>query len=1245
MVIQIAILSTFLIGAPFLQAQTRAFLVPSRKPTLRLEPIQHHPLPFGQSWDMVSGPKGKRLYIANGRGGLVIVDVSKPERPKVVGRSITGGTQFKTIDRTWILDFTREARAVRWIDNEPRLYIQTKGYDSKHWKEMVFDLKNEELPIPLTERFIKSPPARNEATLPAPVLAASEELIKSQKLIRFTYLQPWAFVLNADGLMVYEWKAEKFEKVSSLVLAGNATAVDLRDGKVWAPAGPAGLWGGSQKKSGRGRLAGITEGTVLRSQLAEGLLYAAAGEAGLKLFESTGKDWTLKSTFRPANGSVQSVVVSGATAFLAVNGLGLAAVDVSSPASPKLLSTFIPPLPPSMGGVPEDRDRDTALDVAIAGDTAYLANGRSGLFAVDIQDPRAPKMKSHFWDTETGRMVAARIWVDGQTLYLADWDNGVYVFDISDQGIPRKKSLYHTGQAYGLCIDGERLWVADGGYGLKCMDKATGQLLFEHRDPDAFFLDVRVEDDVVYTAEGWRMGAYRIRKAKAGTAAAFAFDTKGGTKPLLDKSGEPIKPAEISTAYGKEFVIKEDGRDVCESFAADDWQPHHKLRPIYQELSDEAGWPDISVKPMRLAIDPKLGRFKFSDGLSGSKLLGHKKLAIAIPNWFRVKGSFVYFGADEGNNFWAVDVSDPRNPKFVGNGCTSGFTKNIDVEADAGYAANGMGQVAIFDLKDCSNPDLVSYLNLPGAYHPEADGNRLYVSGAAKLHVFDVSDIFHPKRLAEPFPCGRAIAEGGLVYLMTGNEVQVMDWTDPSQPKTLWTGTDVGAFDAKGRELAVWSKEKWTLISFENPAKPSEVQSVPMQQPGRRFDWDDQFVYQAIEGDIVITTRATGKEVGRAPKQNRPVTLGFGGGTFGYMNLQVRGDLLYAIDLKVGLVIFDVKDRTAPEKLSEFLVLGGDYTGIAYDEKRQLAWSATNWGGLHLVNLSDPAKPKKLAWHQMEGAVGPTLSGTLYFGNNAGGLCIADVTDPLKAKITGRFDTGRRGDPRLGGANFSVRRENLLYLPHRCTILDVSNPSDPKLVGRMPESEKRGESAYTIWVLGNYAYLGGSPHFQIVDISDPANPKEVGRLTLDEYQQPGWSGYYFGRGIHVRGDYVYVLTRPELIVIDVKDKTTPRKVGAYELPGFCSDLDVVGDYVYVAGYYGGLHVLDISNPERPTLVDHFQQGVFYDKGGWDNVGCYQTIVVTPDHALVNEFYSGLLVIQVPYSSQAPKGRVTVERAQ
>ena len=103
----------------------------------------------------------------------------------------------------------------------------------------------------------------------------------------------------------------------------------------------------------------------------------------------------------------------------------------------------------------------------------------------------------------------------------------------------------------------------------------------------------------------------------------------------------------------------------------------------------------------------------------------------------------------------------------------------------------------------------------------------------------------------------------------------------------------------------------------------------------------------------------------------------------------------------------------------------------------------------------------------------------------------------------------------------------------------------------------------------------------------------------------------------------------------------PKVVSVTELRGFGSDCVVNYPYAYVTMYYGGLNILDISDPAHPVLIDWVGYGGYQDEAGWDNLGCYQSVATYRGTAHITEYYTGLMTFDVPTPSQAPRGAVQV----
>ena len=99
------------------------------------------------------------------------------------------------------------------------------------------------------------------------------------------------------------------------------------------------------------------------------------------------------------------------------------------------------------------------------------------------------------------------------------------------------------------------------------------------------------------------------------------------------------------------------------------------------------------------------------------------------------------------------------------------------------------------------------------------------------------------------------------------------------------------------------------------------------------------------------------------------------------------------------------------------------------------------------------------------------------------------------------------------------------------------------------------------------------------------NVEQVGRI----YNQ--WGDAY---DVVIEGDYDYVATYYSgLQIVDISDPENPEVVGYWDdNPGFAYGVFVAGDFAYVADGPSGLRVIDVSDPENPDEVG------FYDTPGF-----------------------------------------------
>jgi hypothetical protein len=80
------------------------------------------------------------------------------------------------------------------------------------------------------------------------------------------------------------------------------------------------------------------------------------------------------------------------------------------------------------------------LHVSVVGNHAYVAGGPSGVAVVDVSDPAAPKLVGSY---SANRGFARAVAVLGQHAFVAEGREGLGIADVSNPAAPRPVAFYH----------------------------------------------------------------------------------------------------------------------------------------------------------------------------------------------------------------------------------------------------------------------------------------------------------------------------------------------------------------------------------------------------------------------------------------------------------------------------------------------------------------------------------------------------------------------------------------------------------------------------------------------------------------------------------------------------------------------------------------------------------------------------------------------------------------------------------
>jgi hypothetical protein len=295
-----------------------------------------------------------------------------------------------------------------------------------------------------------------------------------------------------------------------------------------------------------------------------------------------------------------------------------------------------------------------------------------------------------------------------------------------------------------------------------------------------------------------------------------------------------------------------------------------------------------------------------------------------------------------------------------------------------------------------------------------------------------------------------------------------------------------------------------------------------------------------------------------------------------------------ASDRKNGIVICSLEDPAHPKVISEFTdgVTSGVHSAFIYQQEKfgtHVYITNDGTGALHVIDISDPYKPKEVAqWKtpKTHGDAGRSLhdidvqNGLLYASYWNDGLVVLDVGAGVKG--------GSPSNPQLV-SQFKYDM-NALYR-------NVEAVGGPGFI--------RG--THTAWRHKNYVF--------IADEVFPASGVQGARDAS--------AGRAYGR----------------LQVIDVSDINNPKSVAHYEPEfGGVHNVWVAGDTLYMGAYNGGFRVFDIAGELRGDLRAQGREIAHLNTADMDgrvkNTAMTWGVVVKNGLAYVNDMYNGLWVVKI-----------------
>jgi hypothetical protein len=256
-------------------------------------------------------------------------------------------------------------------------------------------------------------------------------------------------------------------------------------------------------------------------------------------------------------------------------------------------------------------------------------------------------------------------------------------------------------------------------------------------------------------------------------------------------------------------------------------------------------------------------------------------------------------------------------------------------------------------------------------------------------------------------------------------------------------------------------------------------------------------------------------------------------------------------------------------------VLGADF-GILFDP------SLLEYQGYSIGDLLEEGD---------ETVTADAVAGSLHFeASRSGGAVDVEGTSIL-VNFSFRFLRAGRGRVEFADASLLNSETPQQMIPGISWFGGTSIGLDGtalEVCGQWPEEEEGEErgrgSTEAVEVVGSMAYVGADRWFKVLDLSSPDSPTFMGEFHL-QHCDPGTPSEPI-RDIEVSGDFAYVADfYCGLRIVDISLPSSPLEVGPLDTPGHANGVAVAGHYVFVADGSGGLRIIDVSNPALPMEID------------------------------------------------------------
>lgn len=293
-------------------------------------------------------------------------------------------------------------------------------------------------------------------------------------------------------------------------------------------------------------------------------------------------------------------------------------------------------------------------------------------------------------------------------------------------------------------------------------------------------------------------------------------------------------------------------------------------------------------------------------------------------------------------------------------------------------------------------------------------------------------------------------------------------------------------------------------------------------------------------------------------------------------DIAVQDGYVYLLLGKTTLDVIDMRTPQAPVELSRFELDGAAKKIFVSGDH---LYAAQPGYGLAIFDAADKAHIKQIGRLAVTGgATAVTVQDDIALVARGGyGITLFDVSDPAHAKWLGSHS-------RLGQvAGIAAHVGKVVLWNDRAELIsmDIINPELPAIAASYRETAAADSNWLEAVWLDDSTVLAADPSgLKSIDFS--ATPPLFSNENLDTGQGVNFGGE---RRLFIAGDIAYVADWfSGLHLYDISTPSRPRLLSSFHTPGSAKGVVVRDGYAYVADDDHGLQIVDVRDPLHPVHV-------------------------------------------------------------